>query len=148
MYQISLGGEAWDMRPWSHLVVDSPTKTFTLGKLKAYNKTNSLSTTPGRTQEIICSCAFLSFLFFIFKKKAHKLSKQIETKREGIHAHHNYNICCVPPTLLDFYPTLVYIYAYNLFYFILFIKKEYLFLLLIRIGPFESVNSFFLSYLF
>jgi hypothetical protein len=28
------GIEAWGMRPWSHLVVDSPTKTSTPGKQK------------------------------------------------------------------------------------------------------------------
>ena len=51
--------DAWDMRPWSHLVVDSPTKTSTLEKLK------TISYPPARTKKLI----YLCFSLYIFKKK-------------------------------------------------------------------------------
>jgi hypothetical protein len=90
-----VGGLAWGMELWSHLVVDSPTKTSTLGKLK----NNTLSTTPARTKKIK-HVVLLTIPTNQYTK---------ENQMEGIHAPFSRNIICLaPPTILDFYPILLY----------------------------------------
>ena len=87
---LSLGG-SWDHG--SHLVVDSPTKTFTLGKLK------QLHSPPARTKKdhihILMPCAFL--ININTKNNENK-------KRKGIHALHSSQfLSYTQPTSLDFF---------------------------------------------